>query len=448
MRSTPVTAQIPDFSLLIRELERCGWKRGRMGPLEGELFFQTAHGGLRAPTLAMQTDAGETLLIIDFSEFELSGRDELFPRFLDFPMETRMALGAAGLVARAERVLLRGAEQIELYRLPDETQEYRATSARDFEDELLPILAARTRPKPDVPRLAIPSQEGSQALRGWLAHWSRRIAGALDVSGDEAARFLWKLILMLQTARKAGKSEMLGGWGLVCEKLGGVWTLSYDSLETIADVARALDDFEHTFSTRHFPENAEQHKQWLARLDETSLVEQLRAELLMQTQVKFEAENVAWLFSQIDREQEGWRREVSGLAPVRKRFSFEGWQVIQPLECEVGRHGLSFALREFDRLAAHWNDYAALARAREAGAPTEPIATQPDLFRGMPRGISLRSQLDDGINFIFAESLRLTNVPPDEEFGVGVVMLLKALSVARRHEWPFLGIDTLDRALG
>jgi hypothetical protein len=402
---------------------------------------------LRAPALALEAAPGESLLLIDFGDLPLSNRDELYPRFLDFSMETRMALGAASLVASADRVLLRGADQIELFRLPDEVQEHRAATAREFDEELLPLLASKTRSRGESARSYAPSAEGSHALRGWLAHWSRRLAAALDVSAEEAERFLWKLILMLQVSRKAGKSEMLGGWGLVCEKLGGVWTLAYDSLETHADVARALDDFDQTFTTALFPESAEMHKAWMARLEEGSLIEQLRAELLMQSQVKFEAENVAWLFTRIEREQEGWRREVSGLAPVRKRLVSDGWQVLKPLECDVGHLGLTFALREFERVATYWNDYNTLARTREAGAPEEPVATQPDLFHGMPRGVSLRSQLDDGINFVFSESLRLVNIPAEERFGAGVTFLLKALSFIRRYEWPFFGIDTLDRLL-
>lgn len=434
---------MPDFALLIRELERCGWKRGRGGPLAGELLFQTAQGGVHTPALLLQSDAGESILLIEFGDFALGGRDELFPRFLDFSMEVRLALGAASLVASADRLLLRTAGEIDLFRLPEEVQEYRAASQREFEEELLPALASKPRQRGESLRSFAPSVEGSQALRGWLSHWSQRLAAQLEVPPDDCEKFLWKIILMLQVTRKAGKSEMLGGWGLGCEKLGDRWTLSYDSLETHADLARLLDDFDQTFSTRIFTGDAETHKEWLARIEETSLAEQLRAELLMQSQAKFEAENVAWLYTQMEREQEGWRREVAGLAPIRKRLATEGWSVLEPLDCHVGGYGLSFALREFERLAAFWNDYSTLARAHDPKSAGGAF-TQLDLFQGAPRGVSKLGQLDDPLNFLFSESIRLSGVPAEDEFGVGLVFLLKALSFARRFDWPFFGIDTLD----
>ena len=483
---TPVSDTIPEFSLLSRELERCGWELWRSGPLgadasshhkgdgdrgapgeriaerigDGALFFQTARGGVRARTRLLRSERGDSLLMVDFGDFPLMGHEELFPRFLDQSMETRMALGAAWLIASARYVLLISAGRIELYRLPEEIQDYQVFSAREFEDELLPALAARSAGKSDDRRAKYEGRapslrhspialhpspmEGAQSLRGWLAHWSQLLSAKLQVAPEDCEIFLWKLIIMLQTSRKTGKSEMLGGWGLGCEELGGTWTLSYDSLNTQAELSRQLEDFDLTFSTRAFSGDADMHQKWLLDLEDTSLAEQLRAELLMHSRIKFEAETVAWLFTDMDREQEGWRLEVAGLPPLRKRIATEGWTVFDPLRCDIGRHGLGLALREIDRLAEHWSQYDAFLHRRDT-RDAQAVFSQPDLFSGTPRGIGPSGHLDDAINFIFSESLRFTSVNPEEKFGVGVVLLLKALSLVHRFDWPFFGIDTLDR---
>lgn len=443
---TRVADALPEFSLLCREMERCGWTPARVGPLGGDLFFQTPGGGVRTPMKLYHSDRGEPLLVIDFGETALGGRDELYPRFLDFPLETRMALGVAERIASAKYLLLMSADRIELFRLPEESLEYQAAAGRDFEDELLPGLAAKARSRPEPAPGQAGSMEGANALRGWITHWSRRLAAQLEIGGPDCEKFLWKLILMLQTRRKTGQSEMLGGWGLGCEELGKTWTLSYDSVSTHEDFARVLDEFEQTFSTRIFSGDAEMHKRWLARLEESSFIEQLRAELLMQSQLKFEAENVALLYADMDRESEGWRREVAGLPSMANRVATEGWMVIRPLECDVAAHGLLAALRDFERLAQFWSEHDAYLRSQEDRGP-EALFSQPDLFLGAPRGVGPSNQLDDGLNFLFSGSLRLTGVAPDKEFGVGLAFLLKALSLSQRFDWPFFGIDTLDSVL-
>jgi hypothetical protein len=179
-------------------------------------------------------------------------------------------------------------------------------------------------------------------------------------------------------------------------------------------------------------------------MEETSLAEQLRAELLMQSQLRFEAETVAWLYTDVEREQAGWKRDVAGLEPLSRRLASEGWQVLKPLVCDVGLHGLTAALRDADRLAERWADYSTfLSRHETDRAPTH--FTQPDLFLGSPRGIGPSGDLTDGVNFLFAESLRLSGVAPEDEFGVGVVFLLKSLTFPAKFDWPFFGVDTLDR---
>ena len=438
------TDRMPGAALLTRELERCGWKRVRSGPLEGDLLFQTARGAVRAPSALFHSDRGDPLLMVDLSDFTLGGREELYPRFLDFSLETRMALGGAALIASARYLLLLSAVRIELFRLPEETLAYCATNEREFEDELLPGLAARSRSRSEALGTVPNPLEAAQALRGWLAHWGRRLADPLQVEPKDCEAFLWKLILMLQVTRKTGKSEMLGGWGLGAEKLGDTWTLSYASLNTLADLNDLIDDFDQTFSTRMFSGDAELHKSWLGRLDESSLAEQLRAEILMQSQMKFEAETVAWLHADMEREQAGWRREVAGLGPMRKRITTRGWIVVEPLVCDVGRDGVTAALRDADRLADHWRDYEAYCQQSEP-PDSEASYSQPDLFFDAPRGVGPRNQLDDGINFLFSGSLRLKGVPPEEEFAVGVAFLLKGLAIVQRCDWPFFGIDTLDK---
>jgi len=238
---TPTLDKVPSFSLLARELEQCGWRRARAGSvssaLENGLFFQTAQGGVRAPSSLFDSDRGASLLVIDFGEFVLSGHEELFPRFLDFSMETRLALGAARLIASAGSLLLLSSGRIQLYRLPDESMESEITPGRSFEEDLLPLLAARAMARDSSTAPGNPMKQ-AEALRGWLRHWSHRLASQLEVSPADCEQFLWKIALMLQVARKTSGSELLGGWGSSCEQTDSTWSLAYDSLNTHADLAR------------------------------------------------------------------------------------------------------------------------------------------------------------------------------------------------------------------
>jgi len=99
---------------------------------------------------------------------------------------------------------------------------------------------------------------------------------------------------------------------------------------------------------------------------------------------------------------------------------------------------------DFERLAEHWSQYDVWLR--RGGSAETGIYNQPDLFCGSPRGISARNQLEDGVNFLFSESIRLEGVLAGEEFGVGMVFLLKALSFVPEFDWTFHGIDSLDCA--
>jgi hypothetical protein len=440
---SPTAESWADPQLILRELERCGWKPADVPPSEAIEAFNFP-AGVRAPVRQLRSDRGAGLITLDFGDAVLAGREELFPRFLDFPMETRLALEALRGITGIGHMLLLGREEIVLIRVPQEAIEYRVRSMTEFESELLPALVAKAGARGD--RLqAVPSpMEEAQNLRGWLRHWGRQLSAQLDVAPEDCERFLWKLILMLQAERKIEPQEAPGRWGLRRERRGRELTLAYDSLSTHEDLRRLLEDFEHTFSTRIFSGDADMHIDWLRSMEETSLAEQLRAELLMQSQLRFEAETVAWLFTDFDREQAGWRRDVAGLEPLSKRLATEGWQVLRPLACDVQLHGLASALRDADRLAERWADYNAfLSRHEPRGA--ESRFSQPDFFLGTPRGIGPAGELTDGVNFLFSESLRLTGVAPEEEFGVGLVFLLKALTFPGKFEWPFFGIDTLDR---
>lgn len=438
--------KLADLSLLLRELQQCGWNSvaGDAASLD-KVHFISGGGGIHAPACHMKTGRGTSLVVIDFGETLLGSREDLFPRFLDFPMETRMALDVAGvLTGGTGYVLLMSREEISLIRLPQEAVEYRVRTAREFEDELLPALVAKAAARSERSQAVASPMEESQHLRGWLRHWGGKLSAQLDVDAADCEKFLWKLILMLQAERKIGGQDHPERWGLIREKREGTWNLSYDSLSTHRDLHRLLEDFEHTFSTRIFSGDAEIHGEWLKSMEETSVAEQLRAELLMQSQLRFEAETVAWLFTDVEREQAGWKRDVSGLEPLSKRLAVEGWQVLRPLVCEIQLHGLTSALRDADRLAERWADYHAFLLQHERHAQDAHLS-QPDLFLGAPRGISPSGEMTDGVNFLFAESLRLTGVAPEEEFGVGLVFLLKALTFPSKFDWPFFGIDTLDR---
>ncbi|MBI3735397.1 hypothetical protein HY256_02670, partial [Candidatus Sumerlaeota bacterium] len=421
-----------------------GWNRAPSGLIESGFTVQSGLGSVRAAAEMFQSDRAAPLLVVDLGGTKLAGHDELFPRFLDLPLETRMILGAARVLSNAGHLLLLSAGRMELYRLPDEVREYNVLSGRGFEEELLPALLAKARGKSDGLGVLTGYLEDAESLRGWIKHWSRQIAAQIEIGLSDCEVFLWKLVLMLQMRRKTAKSELLGGWGLGCEKLGDIWSLTYDSINTHSDLAAVLDDFEKNFSSRIFSGDAEMHKQWLGALEETSLAEQLRAELLMRSQAKFQAESVAWLYTSMEREQEGWKREMAGLPPVRKRFHSQGWLVIKPLECDIARYGLEAALRDLDRLAGHWSEYDIYMR-REQSARGDETFTQPDLFLDAPRGVDRANLLEDPINFIFGHSLRLIGVEREQEFGVGLVFLLKALNLVQKHDWPFRGVDTLDK---
>ena len=97
-----------------------------------------------------------------------------------------------------------------------------------------------------------------------------------------------------------------------------------------------------------------------------------------------------------------------------------------------------------NRLAAYWSEQDLYHRGHDE-ARLEALYTQPDLFHAAARGVSPMNQLDDGANFVLSESIRLRGVAPSEEFGVGLAFLLKSLDLVQTYDWPFFGVDSLDR---
>lgn len=447
MRDQSTIQDRPLFSMLAAQLKRCGWQEQPLEILEGDLFFRTFQGDALAPCVRFENQKGQHLLLLGLEQVILPTASELFPTFLNLPLESRMALSVARLLGEPDWLLLLTEDAVELYRLPEEAIEQRAGSMSEFEEELLPSLAALARGR-EAGLSSGPSHlPEAESLRGWLRHWTMHLAAQLKADPAAVERMIWKWIVMLQAARRTEASEVNGGWGLACERRDGHWIVSYNAVSATEELGRALDLFDQAFATKLFIHETSFHKEWLAQLEETSLMDRLRAELLMQTQSRFEPETVAWMFTDLAREQEGWRREVGGLEPIRQRLSHDGWNIFRPLTCDVGLFGLTAALRDTDRLAQYLNDQSLYICQRRLEDPAGTLS-QPDLFCQNPRGIGLTGTLDDGLNFLFGEALRLGGVEPERRFGVGVTFLLKALALLPKMEWPFLGLDTLDRLFG
>ena len=435
---------LPDFAGLVREVECCGWEISPIPAFEGELFFRTFQGGQQAHWGAMKSTGGRRLLVIALEQVKLPGEDELFPRYLNLSLEERMALAFARLAGPCDWLLYLTRGRVDLYRLPEETGELRAVTQAEFQANLLPELAALARGRHEALRNGPRHLPGADSLRGWIRHWTLQLGSALEDAPDRVEQLIWKWILMLQLARRSQPPETAGGWGLSCLHEQDWWIVAYDAQRTTDELCEALTAFDQTFRSSLFEETGVEQMARLRRLEETAIIDRFRAELLMQSQDRFEPETVAWLFTDLAREQEGWRLEVSGVEPIRRRLAHESWNVYRPLICDVDRHGLTYALRDFDRLAQYLNDQLLFMRERRAGGPEQAVG-QPDLFKPNPRGVGPTGQLDDPLNFIFAEALRLEAVRDQDRFGVGITFLLKALALLPPLGWPFFGIDTLDQ---
>ncbi len=434
----------PEFAHLASEVERCGWRPAPVPAPPGELRFRTFQGEQLADRGLYANDADRCLLVIGLEQVTLPDDEDLFPRFLNLSLEARMAILFARGDVRADWLLLLTKGRLDLHRLPEEGREHRAMDATEFQAGLLPQLAGLARGRDETVRTGPSQLPGAESLRGWMQHWTLQLAPVLELPPDGAEKILWRWILMLQFARRGKTSEATDGWGLDCAPTNGNGViLSYDAQSATEDLIRALENFGETFYSCLFVRPDDALLDRLRGLEESSILDRLRAELLMQTQDRFEPETVAWLFTDLAREQQGWRHEVAGVEPVRRRLRHEGWTVYRSLTCDLERDGLTFTLRDAARLAHYLNDQMVFTQKRREEHPSDPV-NQPDLFKQTLRGVAPNGRLDDPVNYMFAEALRIVNVPAPQRFGVGVVLLLQAMALAERLDWPLRGIDKLD----
>jgi hypothetical protein len=441
-----VETRLPSHGQTLAEIERCGWRPTPHPAIEQPALFRTFQGAHDAPCTRFGNEQGQYLLMVNLESIVLPGDGELFPRFLDLALEQRMALALARAIGGVDWLLLATQGRLDLVRLGDEIAECRICAREDFDEELLPLLTALARGRVRGGQPGQRQLPGAESLGGWIRHWSLQLASILDKEDPRhMERVLWKWLIALQVTRRLEGGETAGGgWGLQCEVEQGRWSVGFDAVSATDDLCRALESFDQNFPTRQLEGESEAFLKRLRRLDDSSMIDRLRAEMLMHSQNRFEPETVAWLFTDLAREQEGWRREVRGVEPVRKRLKMVGWTVYGPLVADVGRYGLTAALSDVDRLAEHLNELNLFERQRQSYEKSE-AAHQPDLFHPNPRGIGPTGMLDDGLNYMLGETLRVRGATEEERFGVGVTLLLKALALGPRMGWPFLGIDSLDR---
>lgn len=439
---------MPATATLLAQLERCGWQADSQWSDE-QWTLATSQGPRRAHAWGRVSEAGGRMLVVRLAELNLPGERELYARFLDFPLEVRLVIELGRQRYDAPWLLLITDASAELLRLPSEISELTVSGSVQLEGTLLPVLTTLAR-HPEGSQLTQPHRlEGAESLRDWLRHWAIQLAGVLDAAPEPCERMLWKWVIALQASRQHATVPRDDTWGIETKVQSGDFEVRYQSLSTVEQLALQLDAFDATITTRLFDGESAQQHEWLEALSTTSLLEQLRAELLMHGRYRFEAATVAWIFADLDQEQKGWRQEIVGLTPLRELLDHNGWHVYRPLACEVERWGLGAALRDAERLATYWRDRDIyLRQRRESGAEPQPVWGQPDLFCKPPTGIDAQGLLYDGINFLYGESLRLENLSPERRFGVGVTFLLLSLGLTTRMGWPWRGVQTLDKLWG
>jgi hypothetical protein len=452
--TSTLLASSPAWAEAVAEAERYGWHSVAHPGMGDRAFFQTFQGGHWAPCRALANEHGHRLLAIGLEAVQLPGEEALFPRFLAMSLEERMALTLARAVGEFDWLLLATDGRIDLWGVELEAAKCRSAGREDFEGALLPILASMARGRvgeASVGAGRVGQGLGAESLGGWVRHWSSQLAAAMEEeAADHAERVLWKWIVMLQAARRRpGGEAVAGGWGLRCAPApDGLWRIDYDAISATEDLRQAIEAFDGAFPTRHLEPEDEGFLDRLGRLDEAEFLDRLRAEMLMHDQGRLEPETVAWLFTDLAAEQEGWRREARGLEPIHKRVQMDGWTVLSPLCADIATHGLTSALADADRLAEHVQGLSLLERRRRATIPNEATpAGQIDLFCPNPRGVGPDGLLRDGLNYLYGEALRLRGVEPGRRAGVAVTFLLKALALAQRHGWPAERLDALDRLL-
>lgn len=435
-----VNDRLPGFEQLAARLGACHWRVAAPASFGDRVWFQTFQGRHLAPCRRFENEAGRGLLLIGLPQIHQPPREELFARFLNLSMESRMALSLARWSGEADWLLLLTADRLDLFGLPEESCRFYAANDGEVTEQLMPMLASIGRGR-DWIGGGFPHQPEAETLSGWLKYWSLQLGASIEEPPAAAEQILWKWILMLQLARHTRAGQPDAGWGIVCGRDDGILTIAYDAVGATQDLTRALASFDVHFKTGLLDGDVGQQLRRLQRLDETSLVDRLRAELLMNSQNRFEPETIAWLFTDLDREQEGWRREVRGVEPIRRRIGLDGWAVEHPLVCDIGAFGLTAALRDMEALALYVHECRELAQT----AADRPPLVQPDLFRPAPRGVNRRGELVDPLNYLLGCALRVEGVPGGEKTGVGLVLLLKTLSISSRLGWPIERVDALDQ---
>lgn len=442
--NTDAITRLPgDAGWVCRELEASGWIPEAREKGEESIVIQTSQGAEVCLPRRLVNAKGRRLVVIVLQTLSHPPQANLFRRFLNLSLEARLVLWVARHHEAGDWLLLMTGERGDLFDLERETCLQQAETLQDWEEIMLPGLNALAGNRPNHLQPPPSHLSDARSLREWTDFWAMQLGASLEVAAEDAAQMLWKWILMLQRDRRVDPTESAGRWGLRCERFGDQWTIHYDGMSATEDLCRVLERFEEDFVTGLFNDPGDLHIGWIGRLEETSMIERIRAELLMHTQSRFEPETVAWLFTDLSREQEGWRREVSGVTPVRKRFHHAGWSVYRPMISDVGRYGLTAALHDVQHLAQYLKELDVFTRHRLEAKHMVRLS-QPDLFCQNPRGVGPTGTLDDGANYLFGEAYRLRNVPTDQLFGSGVVFLLKALDLTAQLQWPFLGIDTLD----
>lgn len=446
------TINLPGFAPLLADLYAMGFAVApdpfALEATERPLHVRTSQGPRPARHALLADPAGRRLMVLTLEGWRPPEARELYAHYLSFPLEVRLALTAA-THAGADRLLLCSEDRLELYRLSDEQLESRARNHRDLESRLMPVLAGLGKGREATMPLGAQMLPEADALRDWLKQWVLQLGRELELPVESAEQLIWKWILALQFQRRGAR---LGDfWGLSLEPQDDAWIVGYRGETATDDLIRAARAFDQHVRSFLFDETDEMictdglplaDRIW--RLEETTLLDRFRAELLMHAQVHFEPETVAWLFTDLNREQRGWQRELSGKPPLESRFQQEAWNVARPLTCEIEQHGLTAALTDAERLARHLASLDELARTR-ARRSGEPLGRQLDLFRPETRGVDTRGFLADGLNYLFGEALRLRGVAPEARFGVGVTMLLKGMQLAAGLGWPLERIDSVDR---
>jgi hypothetical protein len=454
--------QLPVYDEILHVLMESGWHSEKSNGLGRRYILRTFQGRQETEARILASACDVAMFVIDMEKVVLPPPEDLLDRFLNLPMEIRLALIPAHALNRKggmiDWVLIRTASRIDLLRLKTERIECLVTDRDGYEHELMPLLAGIMNGRRISTPFDMDNVSSADNLGHWIQHWSSQLGSASGVSPADAEHILWQWIVMLQLTRKLNEVELdddtpgsqypaasgiPGYWGFMQYQENADILLTYDSTSATKDLCQLLIDFDRLFTSSCFRPVSEEYLQKLRMLDDTAILDRFRAELMMISRDRFEAETVAWLYTSLEEEQQGWRMEMQGLEPVRKRLKFEGWTVYQPLVCRIPEWGLSHCLLEMDRLARfiqERSDFQKGTLCREL----DHVCTQPDLFNPSPSGTDHSGIMDDPASFLVGETMSLKGVDAADEFCVGLIVLLKTLGLIKTYGWEFRGIHTLD----